>query len=212
MTSLTAEGISFRYAGRPPIFQDRDFSFVGGATTAVTGASGRGKSTFLYLLGLMLRPSSGTINIDGQPVSDLPDRARADLRARNFGFVFQDAALDTNRSVLENILEGSLYRGDDLHSAAREAQSLMEQFGVDVPHRSKPGEISGGQAQRIALARALLHSPRFVLADEPTGNLDPTSTDIVLDALRSRAQRGAAVVVVTHDPAVVQRCDLEVAI
>ena len=210
MTSLTMEGVSFAYAGRPSVFEDRHFRFDGGTVTAITGASGRGKSTFLYLLGLMLRPTRGAIVIDWQAASALTDRDRADLRAHAYGFVFQDAALDTNRTVLDNIVEGALYRGDDLRSAAREAHSLMEQFGVDVPHHSRPGEISGGQAQRIALARALLHRPRFVLADEPTGNLDSASAGIVLKALRERAQRGAAVVVVTHDPSVVQQCDLEV--
>lgn len=175
--------------------------------TALTGPSGRGKSTLLYLLGLMLTPASGQVTIDGTPASQLPDSSRASLRAHQFGFVFQDAALDTTRTVLDNITEGALYRGQERSRFLERAKSLMAQLEVDVDPWRRPGQVSGGQAQRIAVCRALLGDPRIVLADEPTGNLDEFSTNAVVDALRSQAEHGAAVIVVTHSEDVAAKCD-----
>jgi ABC-type lipoprotein export system ATPase subunit len=129
------------------------------------------------------------------------------LRANRFGFVFQDAALDATRTVVDNVIETALYRGEPREPAIRRAHALLEQFGVDLRANAKPGHVSGGQAQRIALCRALLGDPRILLADEPTGNLDPASADVVVDAFHAQAASGAAVIVVTHDPALVARCD-----
>ncbi|MDR1186326.1 MAG: ATP-binding cassette domain-containing protein [Bifidobacteriaceae bacterium] len=181
-------------------------SFEQGEVVAITGQSGGGKSTLLYLLGLMLRPQAGRVWIDGDDSTSLTDRARARLRARRFGFVFQDAALDQTRTVLDNILETSLYRGEPRATHMKRARELMERFGVVLRSHAKPGQVSGGQAQRIALCRALLGAPDILLADEPTGNLDPASAATVVDALREQAARGAAVVIVTHDPALAARC------
>lgn len=178
-----------------------------GEVVAVTGPSGKGKSTILYLLGLMLQPQAGTILIQDQPVSRLKDRDRAYLRAQRFGFVFQDAALDASRSVLDNVVETALYRDSPRSHAQERALLLLKTFGVELQAEAKPGQVSGGQAQRIALCRALLGDPLILLADEPTGNLDPASADIVVSALQSHARRGATVIVVTHDPIVVTRCD-----
>jgi ABC-type lipoprotein export system ATPase subunit len=175
--------------------------------TAVTGPSGCGKSTVLYLLGLMLRPSAGAVLFDGAPVHALPDRQRARLRAHGFGFVFQDAALDPTRTVLDNVVETALYRGQLRREAVVAGRRLMERFGVELRATHKPGQISGGQAQRIALCRALLAAPRVVLADEPTGNLDPRTSATVVEALREHAGTGAAVVIATHDPTVAAACD-----
>jgi ABC-type lipoprotein export system ATPase subunit len=157
----------------------------------------------------MLQPSSGAVLINGAPVHNRSDEDRAALRAGLFGFVFQDAALDASRSVLDNILETALYRGEDRRALTPRAFDLMDRFGVALRAGAKPGQVSGGQAQRIALCRALLGDPRILLADEPTGNLDPSSSDVVVDALHEQANKGAAVVVVTHDPALVIRCDRE---
>jgi putative ABC transport system ATP-binding protein len=121
--------------------------------------------------------------------------------------VFQDAALDATRTVLDNVIETALYRGDSRADAVVRAQDLLAQFGVDLRASAKPGQVSGGQAQRIALCRALLNNPRILLADEPTGNLDPASSDVVVEAFKAQAHDGAAVIVVTHDPALVARCD-----
>ncbi|RFA17788.1 ABC transporter ATP-binding protein [Subtercola boreus] len=203
---IEAKNISFGYSSTQLLIDRWDASFAAGEVVAVTGPSGRGKSTLLYLLGLMLKPHSGTVLVSGEDVSGLNDRNRAHIRASTFGFVFQDAALDATRTVLDNIIETALYRGEPRETAARRARELMDQFGVGLRANAKPGQVSGGQAQRIALCRALLNNPRILLADEPTGNLDPASADIVVKAFHTQAASGATVIVVTHDPALVVRC------
>ena len=204
---LEARGIGFGYGRSTPILAGWDASFAAGEVVAVTGPSGRGKSTLLYLLGLMLKPAAGQVIIEGTDAARLGDRHRAQLRAARFGFVFQDAALDATCTVLDNVIETALYRGEPRQAAKRRALKLMDQFGVGLRASHKPGQVSGGQAQRIALCRALLNNPRILLADEPTGNLDPDSATIVVDALHQQAASGATVVVATHDPVLVARCD-----
>jgi ABC-type lipoprotein export system ATPase subunit len=208
--ALTAQGITFGYAAAAPILTDWTAQFEAGEVVALTGPSGRGKSTLLYLLGLMLKPSEGQVLIGSVDVGALPDRHRAHLRATRFGFVFQDAALDATRTVLDNVVETALYRGDSRRASVRRAHDLMNRFGVDLRATHKPGQVSGGQAQRIALCRGLLNNPRILLADEPTGNLDPVSSSVVVEALREQAHTGAAVIVATHDPALVARCDRQI--
>lgn len=207
---LAAEDLSFSYRSGEPILSRWSAEFHTAETVAVIGPSGAGKSTLLYLLGLMLRPDSGRVRLDGEAVSMLPDARRADLRAVDFGFVFQDAALDPTRTIVDNIAETALYRGQPRQEALAAAATLMERFGVGLHPGRRPGQISGGQAQRIALCRALLASPRVVLADEPTGNLDPDTSELVVTALREHAAAGAVVIVVTHDRAVAEACDRRV--
>lgn len=204
---LVASHVTFGYGHDAPVLSEWSNNVAAGEMVGITGPSGRGKSTLLYLLGLMLRPRSGEVLVNGEPTSAMRDATRARVRAQVFGFVFQDAALDPTRTVLDNVTEGALYRGDDLRTARRLARELLEGLGVSVPADRRPGQVSGGQAQRIALCRALLHDPRIVLADEPTGNLDVASADQVMQALRTQAGRGAAVLVVTHDPRAVAGCD-----
>jgi ABC-type lipoprotein export system ATPase subunit len=207
---LAADEVTFGYSKVEPVFSEWSVEFHRGETVAVTGRSGSGKSTLLYLLGLMLRPDVGQILFETEPVSALSDSRRADLRACEFGFVFQDAALDPTRTVADNIVESALYRGQPRREALRAAADLMDRFDVGLRATHKPGQISGGQAQRIALCRALLGKPSVVLADEPTGNLDPETSTLVVSALREHARNGTAVVIVTHDPAVAAVCDRRV--
>lgn len=204
---LEARSVGFEYRADVPVLSDWSARFPAGSTTALTGPSGSGKSTVLYLLGLMLRPARGRVRVNGERVDDKHDRARADLRARTFGFVFQDAALDVTRTVMDNIVETALYRGQDRAEAVDAARGLMERFEVDIRADHRPGQISGGQAQRVALCRALLSSPAILLADEPTGNLDPATGRIVMTAMKEHAAAGSAVVVATHDPSVAAACD-----
>ncbi len=209
-TVLEAREVTFGYTAGFPVLEKWSAQFAAGSMTALTGPSGRGKSTLLYLLGLMLRPSKGEILVNGHVASGERDAVRAHLRARQFGFVFQDAALDSSRTVLDNVTETALYRGENRHDVEPDALRLLERFGVDVPPDRKPGQVSGGQAQRIALCRALLGRPAILLADEPTGNLDPSTTLIVVDAMRAHAADGGTVVIVTHSPEVAGACDEEI--
>lgn len=210
--SLAVQSLTFAYRRGDPIVQRWSARFPSGTVTAITGPSGSGKSTLLYLLGLMLRPQAGHVLLDGMAVDALPDSDRSALRAHLFGFVFQDAALDTTRTVLDNIVETALYRRQPRREAVVRAHELMDRFGVALQATHKPGQISGGQAQRIALCRALLARPPLVLADEPTGNLDPRSSETVLTALREHASAGACIVIATHDPSVVAACDRQIEI
>lgn len=204
---IEVQDLTFAYPGAEPILTEWSASFPAGSTTAVVGRSGQGKSTLLYLLGLMLRPQSGRILVQGVDATVASDGERSDLRAQVYGFVFQDAALDATRSVLDNVLEVSLYQGIRREESRQRAQSLLEQFGVALRSSARPGQISGGQAQRIALCRALLGRPAVILADEPTGNLDPETASVVLDAMQEHASGGGTVVIVTHDREVARGCD-----
>lgn len=205
---LVADRVSFGYTSRgPSIVDDWSAEFAAGSVSAISGPSGCGKSTRLYLLALMLRLNSGSIRLSGVRVDALPDAQRSRIRAEQFGFVFQDAALDPTRTVLANVLETALYRGRDPRTLRHRATELLSTMGVGVPPRRLPGQISGGQAQRIALCRALVGDPAVVFADEPTGNLDPDTADSVLMMLRDQADRGATVIVITHDQRVAAWAD-----
>jgi len=209
-TSITAHQLYFSYQNGVKVLSEFSHTFTGGQVTALTGPSGCGKSTLLYLIGLMHRPSAGEITVDGRRTSTLRDSERAWLRAHKFGFVFQDSALDPARTVLDNVLETSLYRNEQRHKVTDRAFMLMSEFGVDLRASHKPGLVSGGQAQRIALCRALLADPAYLIADEPTGNLDPASKETVMDAFKARAAAGTCVVIATHDPDIVSLCDQQV--
>lgn len=191
--------LAFAYSESDPIFAGLGHRFEPGTSTALVGRSGSGKSTLLYLIGLMLSPTSGKIFIDGIDADDLADWQRAEMRAKLMGFVFQDALLDPARSIIDNVLEGALYNDVSNGPTRKEALALLSRFGVTVDPERRPGQLSGGQAQRVALCRALLGDPAIVLADEPTGNLDVLSADIVWEALLGYAEAGATVVVATHD-------------
>lgn len=203
---IEVEELWFSYHRRlPPVLEDLSFTFAPGAVTAVTGPSGCGKSTLLYLLGLLLTPSRGRVLYDGTDVSRLPDRERSRIRAARMGFVFQDASLDSTRTVEDNVLEGGLYAGMERRPTQHRAAALLEQFGVSLRTGHRPGEVSGGQAQRVALCRGLLKEPEVLLADEPTGNLDPASSEVVWSALADAAAAGATVIVASHHPDLVAR-------
>lgn len=209
---LAVRDLAFAYTrGGEELFDGLTHNFTPGAVTAVTGPSGRGKSTLLYVLGLMLTPTRGTVLLDGQAVSSAPDATRSRVRAHRVGFVFQDSALDPTRTVLDSVLEPALYAGWSLTAAQVRGRELLDQLGVGDRADHRPGEVSGGQAQRVAVARALVTDPAVVLADEPTGNLDRDNATGVLAALSAAAGTGGGtartVVVATHDPFVLEHAD-----
>jgi putative ABC transport system ATP-binding protein/lipoprotein-releasing system ATP-binding protein len=208
---LAVEKVSFTYPrGADELFGGLSHEFTPGRVTALTGASGRGKSTLLYVLGLMLTPTHGRVLLGNEPVSSAPDAQRAAVRASSIGFVFQDSALDPTRTVLDSVVEPALYAGWRLQSARQQALALLERLGVAARAHHRPGEISGGQGQRVAVCRALVTDPAVILADEPTGNLDRDNAASVLKALRAASADGdrqRTVVVATHDPFVIGQAD-----
>jgi ABC-type lipoprotein export system ATPase subunit len=206
---VTIEGLSFGYRRSEPILAGLDFAFGAGLLSAVTGSSGRGKSTLLYLIGLLLTPWAGRVAIGEVPdATQLDDLDRSRLRARRIGFVFQDALLDPSRTVIDNVTEGALYAGVPRGTARARAEWLLDRFDVRLRADHRPGEVSGGQAQRVALCRALLNQPDVILADEPTGNLDATSAQVVIEALSEAAHtNGVTVIIASHDARVVAACD-----
>lgn len=206
---ISVDRLTFGYKRSETIINDLSWEFQPGTVTAVTGPSGKGKSTLLYLIGLLLTPWSGSIAEHGNDLSRQSDAKRSQFRAEHVGFVFQDAALDPTRTVLDNVVESHIYSRLRRREAVHRATQLMERFDVDLRADHKPGEVSGGQAQRIALCRALVGHPQLVLADEPTGNLDPNTAAVVVDALvELAAAEDRTVIVATHDPQVVAACDL----
>ena len=166
----------------------------------VTGPSGAGKSTLLHIAGGLDAPDSGTVAVAGQDVWSMSTGARAAFRRRNLGFVFQFFNLVPMLSAVENVSLPLVLDGISARSADARAQELLERVGLGDRARHRPAELSGGQMQRVAVARALVTRPSIILADEPTGNLDSHSSVEVLDLIRSLSvEDGAAVVMVTHD-------------
>lgn len=186
-----------------------DLVLARGDFCAVMGPSGSGKSTLLHLIGLLDRPTSGTIAICGEETTALDDRALTRLRGHNIGFVFQYHHLLTAFSALENVMMPML--GDSgFPSAAATARAATLIDSVDLtPYRDRAvGQLSGGQQQRVAVARALAMQPALLLADEPTGNLDTRSADSVFSLFRRvNAEQGTTVLFVTHNPLLAARCD-----
>ena len=205
--SVRAESLGFSYQRGQMIVDDVNLSVAEGSITGITGPSGRGKSTLLYLFGLLLTPTAGDIWVADTPVRTISDAERSRLRAEKYGFVFQDAALDPARSVLENVLEPILYKAKRSRESVSRAHELLERFGVEARAAARPGQISGGQAQRIALCRAIVGRPSILIADEPTGNLDAAAASVVLDAFREQANAGVSVIIATHDQLVTASCD-----
>lgn len=210
---LATRDLTFTYPHRSErIIDHLTTSFAPGAITAVTGTSGAGKSTLLYVLALMLRANQGQILWHDRPVGGLPDAERARLRAAEVGFVFQDAMLDPSRTILDNVREAALFAGMPRSLAQARTHELLAQFGIEHRATHRPGQISGGQAQRVALCRALVTSPSVVFGDEPTGNLDQASARIVWDALASYARQGATIIVATHDERLASAADAVVSL
>ena len=179
-----------------------------GEFLAVVGPSGSGKSTLLNLIGALDRPTSGSVLVDGIDTSKLSDSELSRFRNEKIGFVFQSFNLINRISVIRNVELPAVVKGTPKDVRERRARELLEEVGLGDKIYMKPLELSGGEQQRVAIARALINNPRFVLADEPTGNLDSvTSKEIYRLLRRLNRMHGTTVIVVTHDLELAQECD-----
>jgi lipoprotein-releasing system ATP-binding protein len=210
MSELLAEltDVSFGYNRSARIVTGFSARFNEEAVSVISGPSGGGKSTVLSLVGLLLKPNAGEVAILGTSCERATDAQRSMIRRNHVGFVFQDALLETSMSVWQNLYE-ALPPRTNRKTARAKAHELLDllELPADVLDR-KALALSGGQAQRVAVVRALLKEPAIVLADEPTGNLDDATGAIVLDTLFAYGrQKGRACVIVTHDERIVERAD-----
>ena len=188
------------------VLRGLDLTLAPGETVAIVGPSGAGKSTLLHLLGGLDRPTSGSILLRGRPIEGLPDEEMAELRNRFVGFVFQFHHLLRDFTALENVMVPQLIAGAGRAAAADRARELLGQVGLEERTGHRPAELSGGEQQRVAVARALANEPPLLLADEPSGNLDVSTSERLHDLLFSLVERhGSAFAVVTHNRRLAER-------
>lgn len=182
------------------VLKNLDISLMEGDFTIIMGSSGSGKSTLLYALSGMDQPTLGKIYFDGQNIAKLSHDQLAIFRRNHCGFVFQQIHLLDNMSVLDNVLSSGLLVNKNKQDVVTKVKQLLTQVGIDESlWRKFPSQLSGGEAQRVGIVRALINSPKMVFADEPTGALNSASSDSVLDVLTEVNQNGQSIVMVTHD-------------
>jgi putative ABC transport system ATP-binding protein len=183
-----------------------------GELVAIVGPSGSGKSTLLHVMGTLERPTRGVVRVGGEDTSSMSDPQLSGLRARRLGFVFQQFFLLDGLSMLDNVADGLLYRGLPLAERRRLAEAAIERVGLRHRLAHRPNQLSGGEQQRTAIARALAGRPTLIMADEPTGNLDSATGASVLALLRELHRDGTTIVVITHDPEVASAMERRVEI
>ena len=176
-----------------------------GEFVSVTGPSGSGKTTFLNIAGLLEEYSSGTYELDGKDVSGLNDSERSRLRNEKIGFIFQSFNLIPELDVFDNVDVPLRYRGFDSAERKKRIDRVLDVVGLGSRPKHLPSQLSGGQQQRVAIARALAGEPRFLLADEPTGNLDSNMAESVMDLLTQINDQGTTIIMVTHEPSLAER-------
>jgi len=205
---LRAQNVSKRYVGRSSdvlALDSVELEIAKGDFVSIVGPSGSGKSTLLLTLGGLIRPSGGKVYVDGQSIYELPRGELAALRLNTIGFVFQTFNLVPYLTALENVQVPLYLRGTSRTQQKERAAQLLRKVGLEDRLDHKPAELSVGQQQRVALARSMANNPRIVLADEPTGNVDPELADEMLDRLSDMHREGVTVVIVTHDPRIAAR-------
>jgi ABC-type lipoprotein export system ATPase subunit len=204
---LAIEGLTRRLGGRE-IVAGASLAIAGAESVALMGPSGCGKTTLLQMIGLLDRPDGGTVRLSGEDAWAAPNAVRAELRLLRLGFVFQQNNLLDHLSARENVALPAWRASGDRRAALARADELLERFGLAARAKARAGELSIGEAQRTAVARALVNRPRLILADEPTGSLDAASAAAVMDALIGAAD--VALLVVTHDAEVAARASRQV--
>ena len=209
---IEARGLVLSF-GETPALRGANLSVERGEILAVMGPSGSGKSTLLYCLAGILSPDAGEVRFDGQRLDDLREKDRSKLRRDRFGFVFQFGQLVPELTAEENValplLLGGMPRGEALTAAG----GWFERLGLEGMERHRTGEMSGGQSQRVALARGLVAQPDVLFADEPTGSLDSLNGELVMDLLtRTAREQGSTVILVTHEARVAAYADREVVV
>jgi lipoprotein-releasing system ATP-binding protein len=211
-TVLEAIGLAKRYAGEDggsiEVLSGLDLAVARGEFVAITGASGVGKSTLLHCLGALDLPTAGTVQLDGVTYGSLRGDSLSAFRNKRIGFVFQFHHLLREFSAEENVMMPLLIAGVAEEEASRRARVALDSLGLTPRSSHRPNQLSGGEQQRVAVARAVVIEPSIILADEPSGNLDAHNADRLHDLFASLGQKfGTAVVVVTHNPALAQRAD-----
>ncbi|WP_307856787.1 ABC transporter ATP-binding protein [Mycolicibacter acidiphilus] len=199
---LEARGLNKQFGSGDtvtPILRNIDIQITRGEFVAMVGPSGSGKSTLLSILGLLDMPTSGDVLINGQSVSRLSRKQLATVRCQTLGYVFQAFNLLAGLSVIENVMLPGMLSGKSGRAQHAHAMSLLDQVGLAAKAKRVPSELSGGEQQRVAVARALFMNPDVILADEPTGNLDTVNGQRVIDALYNLNAAGQTIVLVTHD-------------
>jgi putative ABC transport system ATP-binding protein len=182
-----------------PVLNHVDLSIEEGEYVAIMGASGSGKSTLMNIIGCLDRPSSGLYLLDGTNLTTLDDDELADIRNQYIGFVFQQFNLLPRLTALANVMLPMIYADVSRTQRVKQATEALEQVGLIDRLQNRPNQLSGGQQQRVAIARALVNHPALVLADEPTGALDSTTSQEIMDLLTELNQQGTTIVIVTHD-------------
>jgi putative ABC transport system ATP-binding protein len=204
--------VSKTYPGTPPVdaLSDVTITVAQGDFLGIVGASGSGKSTLLHVIGTLTRPSSGSVLINGLDTGRISDRAVSGIRSRNIGFVFQDFILLPGFSATENVENGLLYSGVRATERTLRSKAMLDRVGLAHRMDHLPNEMSGGEQQRVAIARALVHEPAFILADEPTGNVDSRTSASLMELIVSLNNEGVTVILITHDPAVALQASRQV--
>ena len=200
-TVISINDISKVYEGPPPVkaLDGVSLNVEEGDLVAIVGQSGSGKSTLLNMIGLLDSVTDGSIEIEGKNISDLTDNELSKFRGEKIGFIFQSFFLLPGLTAQENVAEGLLYQGISRSERLEKAGDVLEQVGLGDRLSHLPKELSGGQQQRVAIARALVQDPAFVLADEPTGNLDKESGINILNILKELNDQGKTVIMITHN-------------
>jgi lipoprotein-releasing system ATP-binding protein len=210
-TALALEGVSRAYrtgSGPLPVLTNANLAVAAGEMVALVAPSGTGKSTLLHIAGLLEHPDAGEVLIGGHPTSGLSDDRRTALRRRHIGFVYQFHHLLPEFSAQENLVLPQMIAGLSRREAEKRAMELLGYLRVDARAAHRPAELSGGEQQRIAIARAVINAPRLLLADEPTGNLDPNTAEHVFAALKALVREsGLAALIVTHNHALAAEMD-----